>query len=162
MPTIHEMEKLGWGNPDLKTFERQNIATVADENIALRVNKEVKPLFHALVLLLARKYDLDLKKDDWGYANRDIRGVAGTKSYHAWGLAVDLNATQNVLGSHDFQFDAEVVQPIAENLGLLWGGTWTKRPDPMHFEFRGAKHEVAKAITKMRRRYPLVARKVLK
>ena len=68
--------------------------------------------------------------DDWSYHNRDIRG-GDSKSNHAYGIAVDVNALTNVLGTSG-DMPAEVVAQW-EIEGGDWGGDWS-RPDPMHFE----------------------------
>ena len=52
-------------------------------------------------------------------------------SMHAFGLAVDVNVSTNLLGSRGDQ-DPRVVA-IFEKWGFEWGGRWD-RPDPMHFE----------------------------
>jgi hypothetical protein len=69
--------------------------------------------------------------DDWSYLNRSVRGSKGAKSNHAFGLAVDVNALANVMGTTG-DMPAEVVSQW-EIEGGDWGGDWT-RPDPMHFE----------------------------
>ena len=52
-------------------------------------------------------------------------------SMHAFGLAVDLNVSENHLGTTG-NMHPEVVA-IFEDWGFVWGGRWS-RPDPMHFE----------------------------
>jgi len=52
-------------------------------------------------------------------------------SKHAWGLAIDLNVSDNPEGSKP-KMDPRVVA-IFEKWGFRWGGRWTK-PDGMHFE----------------------------
>jgi hypothetical protein len=52
-------------------------------------------------------------------------------SMHAFGLAVDLNVSQNYLGTRG-NMDPRIVG-IFERWGFVWGGRWG-RPDPMHFE----------------------------
>jgi len=52
-------------------------------------------------------------------------------SMHAFGLAVDLNVSQNALGTRG-NMDPRVVA-LFEKWGFAWGGRWA-RPDPMHFE----------------------------
>jgi len=54
-------------------------------------------------------------------------------SMHAFGLAVDLNVSDNPLGSGG-NMDPRIVE-IFESWGFEWGGLWA-RPDPMHFELR--------------------------
>lgn len=55
-------------------------------------------------------------------------------SRHAWGIAVDLNATTNAYGDHP-TLDARVVEAM-QRQGFSWGGTW-RIPDGMHFEYTG-------------------------
>jgi hypothetical protein len=54
-------------------------------------------------------------------------------SMHAFGLAIDLNVSDNPLGSGG-NMDPRIVE-IFESWGFEWGGLWA-RPDPMHFELR--------------------------
>lgn len=160
MPTVLEQQKLGWGNPDNPDYLNDHIATVKAVGLTLRVRKELAPIFKACMLLMDRRYDLDKGVlDDWSYANRDIRGYPGVKSYHAWGLAIDLNATQNVMGADHFQFDKRYATRVANACSLTWGGAWTSRPDAMHFEYRGSRASVAAARRRLKLRHPLVWRK---
>lgn len=69
--------------------------------------------------------------DDWSYENRVVRGELVDKSNHAFGLAIDINALANVLGTTG-DIPVEVVTQW-EIEGGDWGGDWI-RPDPMHFE----------------------------
>lgn len=55
-------------------------------------------------------------------------------SRHAWGIAVDLNATTNAYGAPP-TLDARVVEAM-QRQGFSWGGTW-RIPDGMHFEYTG-------------------------
>jgi hypothetical protein len=68
------------------------------------------------------------------YAPRRI-SPDGALSLHAWGLAVDLNASSNPFGGRSRQ-DPRLVRTLRRH-GFSWGGDWPTRPDPMHFEFRG-------------------------
>jgi hypothetical protein len=68
------------------------------------------------------------------YAPRRIP-ASGSLSLHAFGLAVDLNASRNPQGSSPRQ-DRRLVG-IMERAGLWWGGRWPTVPDGMHFEFHG-------------------------
>jgi hypothetical protein len=69
------------------------------------------------------------------YAPRRIQ-PRGQLSLHAWGLAVDLNASRNPFRGTSHQ-DPRLVR-VMERHGFTWGGRWPTRPDPMHFEYRGA------------------------
>jgi hypothetical protein len=68
------------------------------------------------------------------YAPRRIP-TSGTLSLHAWGLAVDLNASRNPQGSKPHQ-DLRLVH-VMERHGFSWGGRWPTVPDGMHFEYHG-------------------------
>ena len=75
-----------------------------------------------------------IRPDDYGgcYVPRFIdRDPSLPLSMHAFGLAVDINVSTNLLGSRGDQ-DPRVVT-IFEKWGFEWGGRWD-RPDPMHFE----------------------------
>ena len=66
---------------------------------------------------------------------RYIRATTGKPagiSRHAWGAAIDLNASSNPVGSAGTQ-DPRLVA-IMLDWGFTWGGDWLV-PDPMHFEY---------------------------
>jgi hypothetical protein len=69
------------------------------------------------------------------YAPREIRAGGGTTggsiSRHSWGLAIDVNPSQNPFGGTP-RMDPRLVE-IFRRWGFAWGGTWTL-PDGMHFE----------------------------
>jgi hypothetical protein len=67
------------------------------------------------------------------YAPRRIPG-SGSLSLHAWGLAVDINASANPPGPDSNQ-DPRLVRAF-ERAGFTWGGRWPTAPDPMHFELQ--------------------------
>lgn len=71
-----------------------------------------------------------------GFANRNIRGSSRV-SQHAYGNAIDINAAANPLGSSEHDLPDDVAE-IAARHGLTWGGNFSGRPDPMHFEFHAA------------------------
>jgi hypothetical protein len=53
-------------------------------------------------------------------------------SHHAWGIAVDFNASENPTGIRP-NFDRRLVGVMREH-GFTWGGDWLV-PDGMHFEW---------------------------
>lgn len=55
-------------------------------------------------------------------------------SYHAWGIAIDLNRVQNPEGGANHQ-DPRLIMAF-EQWGFRWGGVFYP-PDPMHFELAG-------------------------
>lgn len=76
--------------------------------------------------------------DEWGWANRSIRGST-TTSNHASGTAEDINATKHPLGKVN-------TFPLAKRIRIRWflrvrmrgcirwGGDYTGRKDDMHWE----------------------------
>ncbi len=67
------------------------------------------------------------------FASRTVmRRPNGSPSHHAWGAAVDINASQNPYGARPHQ-DPRLVAVMRRH-GFSWGGTWTV-PDGMHFEY---------------------------
>ena len=77
--------------------------------------------------------------DDWGYAERPIRG--GTElSNHASGTAIDLNATSHPLATDPTSnFSKAEIDAIHAIVGrtqgcVRWGGDYSGRKDGMHFE----------------------------
>ncbi len=89
--------------------------------------------------------------DDWSYAERPIRG--GTElSNHASGTAVDLNAEQHPLGTAPASnFTEKQINTIYTILNevdnvVRWGGSYTGRQDPMHFEINAPESRVAAAL----------------
>lgn len=63
------------------------------------------------------------------YANLNTRSGI---SHHSWGVAFDVNVSQNPLGGEP-RLDRRVVD-VFERWGFTWGGRWLLS-DPMHFEF---------------------------
>lgn len=77
---------------------------------------------------------------NWGFAERLIRGSSTTLSNHASGTALDLNAPQHPLGTDpSANFTVAQIDRIREIVdycegAIRWGGSYTGRRDPMHFE----------------------------
>jgi hypothetical protein len=81
--------------------------------------------------------DNDGELDDWGYAERPIRG-GEELSNHASGTAMDLNAPEHPLGVRG-TFTPAQTEKIRARLRLYqgcirWGGDYVNRADEMHFE----------------------------
>lgn len=104
--------------------------------------------------------------DDWGYAERPIRGGTAL-SNHASGTAVDLNATQHPLGTQpSANFTSAQIDQIHRILAVTGGvvrfggdygdpghgGVLGSRDDPMHFEINDGQTigSCAQALAAMR------------
>ena len=76
----------------------------------------------------------------WAYENRNNVNSPGNASFHAYGLAADINAPQNPNGapgdgrSGPGVIPAGVARSLAARFGMEWGGDFRGTPDPMHFE----------------------------
>lgn len=68
------------------------------------------------------------------FVYRQMRGLS-TLSMHAFGCAVDLDASENMLGDKTpfFTPDNPLVKAF-EAEGWTWGGRWPTRTDAMHFQ----------------------------
>lgn len=69
------------------------------------------------------------------YCFRLIRG-GNTLSMHAYGCAIDFDVEHNPMGRltpGGFTDNSPLVQAFKAE-GWAWGGDWTGRPDPMHFQ----------------------------
>lgn len=111
-----------------------------------------------LLLWVAAQFDKlveDIEQgilDDWGYAERPIRG--GTElSNHASGTAIDLNATAHPLATDPpANFSAAEIARIREIVGrtqgcVRWGGDYSGRKDGMHFEIVRDEAACARALS---------------
>lgn len=169
MPTVPEMERIGWEDPgapgskEAAEYKSKWIRGFTEGGRTFYVHKDVIPLFRALILMMD-KNGVDIDKgvlDDWSYNNRDIRGYPGFKSMHSWGLAIDIDATKNALGSHSTSFPVAKTDKAADDCSLTWGYNWTTRPDPMHFEYRLAHKDIPKSLKKLKAARPLIYARVM-
>jgi hypothetical protein len=104
-------------------------------------NKDIiKPLAAAFQALIATGHVKELKTWDGCFNIRKKRGL-GSMSLHSWGLAIDLNCSDNALGKTYEQLIAEGKKPFSEgflqcfrNAGFDCGGDWKSRPDRMHMQ----------------------------
>lgn len=94
------------------------------------------------------------QQDDWGYAERPIRGSSTTLSNHASGTAFDFNATQHPLGVSGTWTRKQkrkvnrFLRNKLENV-VRWGENYSGRKDGMHFEINEDFDEVLKVVKKL-------------
>lgn len=135
MPSINGFTVVPYGDPLLKTY------TVNGSTTKLSVRAEVAPLmigfaadFHRLV----EKLD---GKSSWGHAPRKIAG-SDSWSFHAPGIAMDLNSNAHPMGKRG-TFTSVEVAAIRKLLSkwsyagvklFRWGGDYKSKADEMHFE----------------------------
>ena len=93
----------------------------------------VEPLKKAFSNIIKRGLLDQVKEWNGCYLVRQKRG--GTSwSMHAWGLAVDLNASTNGFGKKP-TMSKELIACFTDTGALDWGGVWGK-PDGMHFQLK--------------------------
>lgn len=61
-----------------------------------------------------------------------VTNAKGGDSYHNYGLAVDL--VNMINGTPDWNYDMELLLPIATKYGIDWGGLWKSIKDRPHFQ----------------------------
>jgi hypothetical protein len=66
------------------------------------------------------------------YNPRNVRG-GSHPSAHSWGIAIDLEAGKYPLGSSK-RFPEQIIEIFAD-AGFFYGGDFSRRKDPMHFQF---------------------------
>jgi hypothetical protein len=136
LPGTTQWATAHYGHPNARHYRARHIVQIDFLGSVMFVNEDAAPHFLRLARIFvarAPEYAAAVAAgtpDDWSYANRDIRG-GDTKSYHAFGLAIDVNALANPLGTAG-DMPMEVVEEW-EREGGAWGGRFS-RPDPMHFE----------------------------
>ena len=140
-----EWARKHYGNPNAPAFRDRHVVEMDFLGEPMYVHRDVERHFLRLAAIFrarAPEYaaQVAVSPDDWSYHNRDIRGAEG-KSTHAWGMALDINALTNVLGTEG-DMPEEVVRQW-EIEGGEWGGDWS-RPDPMHFESHLTPGEIRK------------------
>jgi hypothetical protein len=91
------------------------------------------PLLNALKALASLGLTKELKTFDGCFNIRAVRGSASV-SAHAYGLAIDINAFENKLGSAESKLSPAFVKCFTDQ-GFDWGGNFHSRKDPMHFSY---------------------------
>ena len=127
--------KDGFIDPD-PAWEAANIATGEVAILGtITCHRLVFPQLHAAMTEIAEAGLADeIDTGDYGgcYVPRFIdRDPKKSLSMHAFGLAFDINVSENYLGTRGDQHP-KIVE-ILGKWGFSWGGLWD-RPDPMHFE----------------------------
>jgi hypothetical protein len=139
-------EARGWGKgwPTDRSGDVRRVDAITGS-----VHKDI----HELVTLLCaetQRRGYRIRRDwSWGYANRPISGTR-TPSNHSWGLAVDLNAPTNPMGSTLKTDMPKWMVDLWTTYGFRWGGTFTRLKDAMHFEYMGTPADAKAHTTRAR------------
>ena len=101
---------------------------------AIACNQDVYgPLWSALQAVKRNGLESELKTFDGCFNIRTVRG-SDLVSTHSYGLAVDLNAGIEPLGSLTTHW-SQGFRDCFTSSGFDWGGNFTGRKDPMHFSY---------------------------
>ncbi len=125
----------GWG-PGWPTDNRPKMTVVRSGGVALCIRAELAPLVSWLADETVRRGYTLRHGECWGFANRPIRGTR-RPSNHSWGLAVDLNAPANPMGTTLVTDMPAWMVELWTSKGFRWGGDYRGRKDAMHYEFLG-------------------------
>ena len=162
------MAHSSWG-PMWPNCQTARVITVVTESgVRLPVRKEIAPLVVGLVRDLEEARGKSFNPAwCWGFACRAISGTS-TPSNHSGGLAIDLDAPENPYMSaathalpHPLRkrfANGKMLRgtmpgrasSIAKKWGFYWGGDYTSKPDPMHFEFVGSVEDAARRVKRLR------------
>jgi hypothetical protein len=116
----------------------------------------VHPKLHDLFEILwteavSRGYELRSNPTQtWGFAWRAIRGSTSVPTNHSSGTATDANSAFNWLGRADGGDVPGWLVEMFNRYGFRWGGDYSGRKDPMHWEFMGAVED-ARTLTERAR-----------
>lgn len=139
----------GWPVLDRTQVSAIHIGGGPAGEVALTVTKDpdIRLILAAVATFVDRSVeDIHARKgvrgwetpDDWGYADRKIRGARTAISNHASGTAIDLNALHHPMGSKGTWSKAQVAATdrfLAGFRGVVrWGEHYRQRTDGMHFE----------------------------
>ena len=116
-------------------WERRNVRTAT-----VSILGEVR--CHRVLFPQLREALLDVQRQGLAHTVHQFAGCfsprfinsdpEGRLSHHSWGIAIDINATENSYGTRA-NMDMRVVE-IFDRWGFTWGGHWIV-PDGMHFEW---------------------------
>lgn len=131
----------GWG-PGWPANRRPDMSLVeAASGAKWLVHEEIAPIVQFVVdrvesLGYLFDHGPDDVDDDWGYANRAIRGTS-KPSNHSWGLAIDFDAQE--YPQHSTRRAPQWIYDLFYEYGFEIGADWGRAyVDPMHVEFRGS------------------------
>lgn len=137
----------GWG-PGWPNDNSGKMRVVRAGGVAVSVHRGIAPLVDWLLGETVRRGYQPRHGECWGFANRAIRG-SNKPSNHSWGLAVDINAPANPMGSKLVTDMPDWMPELWKSKGFRWGGDYRTRPDAMHYEFMGSPDDAERAIASL-------------
>lgn len=97
------------------------------------INKDFRKKLEAAFANLERVgLQGEIKTYDGCFNERKVRDSDDATSLHAWGMAIDLNASTEKRGRKDTDWSGRFIA-IMTAQGLFWGGHFHTVPDNMHW-----------------------------
>jgi len=130
----------GWGAGwPTDRFSAMARVTADRSGVAVNVHKGVARLADLLLDETERRGYLCEQHHTGGFCSRPIRNTR-KPSNHSWGLALDINWTDNPAGRGPMRTNIPSWMPrLWARYGWYWGGFYRGSfKDPMHFEFMGS------------------------
>lgn len=100
----------------------------------IRCHRLIVPLLESVFAEIVRSGLQKSVKTYGGCYNWRMKRGQAKPSTHSWGIAIDLNARTNAMGTAGDMDPALVA--LFEARGFTWGGRWSgANKDPMHFQY---------------------------
>jgi peptidoglycan hydrolase-like protein with peptidoglycan-binding domain len=147
MASINGFSVLNFGDPALRKFK------IPGTEAKLSLRREVAALMVGLAADFHKNVENLNPKSCWGHDHRKIAGT-NSWSFHAPGIAIDLNASRHPRGQRG-TFTAGQVTSIRRLLKdysyhgvrlFRWGGDFHTKVDEMHFEIIVPRGTALKAV----------------
>jgi len=131
---------------------------VPSSDVVLAVRSDIAPLLISFAHDFNRLVERLRTGTCWGYAYRQVRG-GRAPSFHAAGIAIDLNATKHPLGERGTFSDAQTdtIRRLSRRYGMRWGGDYRKRADEMHWEIIVPRNVALQMVSDMQSPKPPIA-----
>ncbi|MCP2328585.1 hypothetical protein HDA40_007092 [Hamadaea flava] len=145
--SLDRAQQNGWGT-GWPNCQKSKIVELSAGGVKVNVRRELAELVGLLLNATVALHRYRLKAHaTGGYNCRSIRNK-NKPSNHSWGLAVDLNWNDNPF-QKPFKSDLPIdVIPLWWNCGFYWGGWYSTKPDPMHFEYVFTPADVPRHVRK--------------
>jgi hypothetical protein len=127
------------------TFTRFIVAAESELNITLRVTHGLRTIAEQNALYAQGRTT----------AGKIVTNAKGGQSFHNHGMAIDV--VELTGKTVNWNFDYSKLKPIADRLGIEWGGTW-KFVDKPHFQitFGYTKATQLAVLPKDKNGYPII------
>ena len=141
-----------WVRENIVELHGQNGLPGVPEHLYIPVNRRIEPNFREGLRRACAASPYVIKRFGVFVFRHQRHNPSRPLSYHAWGIAGDVNPDDN----RAILFDTTPPEPWSESwmriwpngvdrnfvaamesCGFVWGGRWLKFKDPMHFQFVG-------------------------